>query len=189
VVLAGAPGELLRLAVRQAGPEIVGHSLRVARGAGRVARAYGMPAARAELVQLAGLLHDVGKSLVSRHVLHKPGPLDAGDWAEMRRHPGAGARLLAACGYGQIAAWVLAHHERPDGLGYPHRLTRAQIPIEAQMVAVADAYDAMTTARTYRPRLAHDQAVPELQRAAGCQFEAELVDAFLAHLPRRRRAA
>jgi HD-GYP domain-containing protein (c-di-GMP phosphodiesterase class II) len=147
-----------------------------------------MPGRRAELVQLAGLLHDVGKSLISRRVLHKPGPLDAGDWSEIRRHPAVGARLLAACGYGEIVAWVLAHHERPDGHGYPHGLGPAEIPIEAQMVAVADAYDAMTMARIYRPRLTHDQAVPELQRAAGYQFEPELVDAFLAHLPLRRAA-
>jgi putative nucleotidyltransferase with HDIG domain len=187
--IAVAPRGLLRLVARQAGPGIVGHSMQVARGAARLARAYAMPARQLELVVLAGLLHDVGKSLIPRAILEKPGPLNAHEWATVRRHPAAGARLLRACGLPEIAPWVLAHHERPDGLGYPHGLHGDEIPLEARLLAVVDAYDAMTAERAYRPRLDEDEAVAELRRAAGHQLDALAVDAFLATAPPHRRAA
>ncbi|HEV3229678.1 MAG TPA: HD domain-containing phosphohydrolase [Solirubrobacteraceae bacterium] len=186
---AGAPGDLLRLLAHRAGGGIVGHSMQVARGAGRVAHALGLSARHHELVALAGLLHDVGKSLLPRRILEKPGPLDEREWAAVRRHPAAGAGLLCGCGLAEVAAWVLAHHERPDGFGYPNGLTADQIPLEARIVAVADAYDAMIAERSYRPRLEPREAVSELRRAAGSQLDAAIVDAFLATAPRRHRAA
>jgi len=185
----GASGGLLRLLVRHAGPDILVHSLEVARGAARVGREYGLEARRLERIGLAGLLHDVGKSLVPRRVLEKPGPLDEHEWRQVRRHPSAGARLLRAQGMPDVAAWVLAHHERPDGRGYPRGLRAHEIPLEARIVAVADAFDAMIGARGYRVPLSHEQALIELRRAAGMQLDAEAVDAYLASLPPRTHAA
>jgi len=184
-----APPGLLQLLARHVGPDILVHSLEVARGAARVGREYGLSVRHLERVGLAGLLHDVGKSLVPRRVLDKPGALDEHEWRQIRRHPSAGARLLRAQGMHDVAAWVLSHHERPDGRGYPRGLRGAEIPLEARILAVADTFDAMTAARRYRPALTHDQALVELRRAAGMQLDAEAVEAFLIGLTPRTHMA
>jgi putative nucleotidyltransferase with HDIG domain len=187
--LPGAPAGLLRLLARHAGGGILVHSLEVARGAARIGREYGLAPRQLELIGLAGLLHDVGKSLVPRRVLEKPGPLDAHEWRQIRRHPSAGARLLRAQGIHPVAGWVLAHHERPDGHGYPRGLRGEEIPLEARIVAVADAFDAMTGPRAYRAPLNQDMALLELQRAAGEQLDPQAVKAFVVSLPPRTHAA
>ena len=102
----------------------------------------------------------------------------------MQKHPEFGARMLERAELWDIADWVLAHHERPDGKGYPLGLHGDQIPLEARIVAVADAYEAMTTDRVYRPSIGHTAARAELRRAAGTQFDPRVVAAFLkAHEP------
>jgi two-component system cell cycle response regulator len=165
-----------------------GHCDTVGRYAELMATELGLPVERVERVRLAGVLHDVGKIGVSDQVVTKPGPLDADEWREMRTHPEIGARLLAHPEFDDLRAWVLAHHERPDGRGYPHRLTADLIPLEASIVAVADAYEAMTADRAYRPALGVEAARAELKAGAGTQFDARVVDAFLASVAPARTA-
>jgi putative nucleotidyltransferase with HDIG domain len=134
---------------------------------------------RLERLRLAVLLHDIGKIWIPNGVLDRPGPLTALEWEAMRRHPELGAQMLGDAGLDQIQGWVLAHHERPDGTGYPMGLRAGEIPIEASILAVADAYDAMTSERAYRPALGHKEALAELREGAGTQFDAEVVEVFL----------
>ena len=155
------------------------HSHTVGRYAEMMARELGLAEERVERVRLAGLLHDIGKIGISDRVLSKPGPLDADEWQEMRTHPEIGARLLSRAEFEDLRAWILAHHERPDGLGYPHKLSGDEIPLEARILAVADAYEAMTAHRCYRPALGESAARAELEGGAGTQFDAPVVAAFL----------
>ena len=139
----------------------------------------GLPSDRVERLQIAGVLHDLGKLAVPDAVLHKPGPLDEGEWREMRRHPETGARIVAHAGLDDLAAWVRAHHERIDGRGYPLGLAGEEIPLEARILAVADAYEAMIADRPYRAGMSAQAAQDELRAHAGSQFDAAVVDAFL----------
>jgi diguanylate cyclase (GGDEF)-like protein len=156
------------------------HSHVVSRCAEATARTLGLSEATVERVALAGLLHDVGKVGVSDAVLQKPGPLGERDWAELRRHPELGARLLAGAHLEDLAEWVFAHHERFDGTGYPLGLRGEEIPLEARILAVADAYEAMRGERVYSPAMSHAEAAAELRRAAGGQFDARVVESLLA---------
>ena len=170
------------------------HSHTVARYAELMARELGLEEERVERVRLAGVLHDIGKIGISDRVLTKPGPLDKCEWQEMYTHPEIGARLLSRPEFADLREWILAHHERPDGLGYPHALRADQIPIEARILAVADAYEAMTADRCYRAALGEAAARAELEGGAGTQFDASVVAAFLRALdssrtPRLRRVA
>jgi diguanylate cyclase (GGDEF)-like protein/putative nucleotidyltransferase with HDIG domain len=165
------------------------HSETVGRYAEAIARALGLPEARIERIRAAGVLHDIGKLGVADAVLKKPGPLTAEEWEDMRRHPELGARILDHANLRDISAWVLAHHERIDGRGYPHGLVGYAIPLEARILAVADAYEAMTADRAYRPALGHDAAQEELRAGAGTQFDPRVVDAFLGAIAPRRRQA
>jgi two-component system cell cycle response regulator len=155
------------------------HSHTVARYAEMMARELGLDEERVERVRLAGVLHDIGKIGISDRVLTKPGPLDHMEWEEMHTHPEIGARLLSRPEFADLREWILAHHERPDGLGYPHALTDDQIPLEARILAVADAYEAMTADRCYRAALGEAAARAELEGAAGTQFDATVVAALL----------
>ena len=165
------------------------HSRTVGRYAEQTAVELGLPPERVDRIRLAGLLHDVGKLGVPDHVLQKPGRLEPDEWAEIRKHPELGARILAGANLDDIAGWVLAHHERPDGGGYPYGLPAEQIPLEARILAVADAYEAMTADRVYRAGLGHDAATAELRAGAGRQFDEAIVDAFLAALARHSAGA
>jgi diguanylate cyclase (GGDEF)-like protein len=155
------------------------HSEAVSRYAGAIARELGLPAESIERVRFGGIVHDVGKIGVAEAVLRKPGWLSAEDWHEMRRHPEIGARILAGARLGEVSEWVLAHHERPDGTGYPAGLAGTAIPLEARILAVADAFEAMTSHRVYRAALTPEQARSELVRGAGTQFDVRVVEAFL----------
>jgi diguanylate cyclase (GGDEF)-like protein/putative nucleotidyltransferase with HDIG domain len=155
------------------------HSHTVGRYAEMMARELGLTEERVERVRLAGLLHDIGKIGISDRVLSKPGPLDPDEWQEMRTHPEIGARLLSRAEFEDLRAWILAHHERPDGLGYPNKLSGDEIPLEARILAVGDAYEAMTADRCYRPALGESAARAELEAGAGTQFDALVVAAFL----------
>jgi diguanylate cyclase (GGDEF)-like protein len=155
------------------------HSQTVGRYAEGIARVLALPEERVQRIRAAGVLHDVGKLGIADAVLQKPGPLTDEEWADMRRHPELGARILEHANLRDISGWVLAHHERVDGRGYPHGLAGAAIPLEARILAVADAYEAMTADRPYRAALGHDAARVELQACAGTQFDPEIVEAFL----------
>jgi diguanylate cyclase (GGDEF)-like protein len=164
------------------------HSQTVGRYAEEIGRELGLPSDRVERLRAAGVLHDVGKLGVADAVLQKPGPLTADEWADMRRHPELGARILDHANLRDISGWVLAHHERLDGCGYPHGLAGEQIPLEARILAVADAYEAMTADRPYRNALGHDAAREQLRECAGTQFDPRVVEAFLRVLHPGRRA-
>ena len=155
------------------------HSHTVGLYAELMARELGFEEERVERVRLAGVLHDIGKIGISDGVLSKPGPLDADEWQQMYTHPEIAARLLSRPEFDDLRAWILARHERPDGIGYPYGLSGDDIPIEARILAVADAYEAMTADRVYRPALGDEGARAELKGGAGTQFDAEIVSAFL----------
>ena len=154
------------------------HSQRVADLAARTARRLGLPDEEVELTRLAASLHDLGKLAIPEEILRKPGPLTGPERMVLERHPQIGFRMLESLGVDPVAEWVLHHHERWDGSGYPDGLPGENIPLGARIIFVADAYDAMTSERVYRRRVTPDQAIVELQRCAGSQFDPEIVDAF-----------
>ena len=162
------------------------HSRTVGRYARITAVELGLSAERVERVRVAGVLHDVGKIGVSDPVLVKTGPLEEDDWRELRTHPEIGAQLLSRPELADLRAWVLAHHERPDGTGYPAGLSGDDIPLEARILAVADAYEAMTRGRVYREALGREAAREELRAGSGSQFDGKVVDAFLERSSRSR---
>ena len=161
-------------------PYLRGHSARVTTFAESLARLLGWAGERLEVLRLGGSLHDVGKISINATVLRKAGPLTAEEREQIRRHPITGARLVEC--FDDFAAalpYVLHHHERWDGTGYPHGLEGRKIPFEARLLGVVDAFDAMTSRRAYRPALTIEQALGELTRCAGSQFDPELAAAFV----------
>ena len=165
----------------------VRHSETVGRYAELMARELGLPAQKVGRVRLAGLLHDVGKVAVPDAILRKPGALTDEERAVILQHPATGAQILEHPSLADVRAWVGAHHERPDGAGYPHGLSGERLPLEARIVAVADAYEAMTSDRSYRDAIGAGEARAELRRHAGTQFDARVVEAFLAVLDREAK--
>ena len=147
-----------------------------------IAAELGLPPERVKRVEVAGVLHDIGKVGLPDAILQKPGPLGKSELAEIRTHPEIGAQILNSRGLEDLREWVLAHHERPDGKGYPCGLTDAEIPLEAKILAVADAYEAMTADRVYRAGIEERAARAELLRCAGDQFDSRVVAAFLTAL-------
>jgi putative nucleotidyltransferase with HDIG domain len=171
-----------------------GHSLRVTALTERIAERLGWDATRLLRLRIGALLHDVGKLAVPERVLRKAGPLDPEELAQIRAHPVAGVRLAAAIAPERTTlACVLYHHERWDGAGYPSGRRGAEIPLEARILAVADAFDAMTSTRPYRRALHVEAALEELERCAGSQFDPGVARAFLqawraGEVEHRRRA-
>ena len=148
-----------------------------------VAKRMGLDSLSVEAVQLGALFHDIGNIAIADDVLRKPEQLTDEEWAEIRAHPIIGASLLAQMPeLDRIRPLILAHHERFDGSGYPNGLKGDAIPRAAQIIAVADAYEAMTTSRPYRRAVTPDLAIAELQRCAGTQFDPAVVAAFVAEL-------
>jgi HD-GYP domain-containing protein (c-di-GMP phosphodiesterase class II) len=136
--------------------------------------------ARLRVLSLGALAHDLGKIFIPGGVLHKEGRLTEAEWAAVRRHPLDGARLLIGVAASEGVCRVAAeHHERWDGRGYPAGLSGDRIDFNARVVAVADAFDAMTSARAYGPAVGYEGAAAELERCAGTQFDPEVVLTFL----------
>jgi diguanylate cyclase (GGDEF)-like protein len=160
-------------------PSTARHSRSVGEFARQTAVALELPPDQVDRIHAAGLVHDLGKLGVADRILYKPGPLEEREWREIRRHPDLGAQILEHAGLHDIAGWVRAHHERVDGRGYPAGLSEEEISLEARILAVADAYEAMIADRPYRPGMAPADAREELLRCAGSQFDASVVDAFL----------
>ena len=169
--------------------DLAHHGRSVAGYCALTARELGLDSDPVERVALAGELHDVGKVGVADEILRKPEPLSTAEWKQVMRHPQIGADLLVSSNLDDIASWVLAHHERPDASGYPHGAEDEAIPLEARILSVADAYDAMRTDRVYKRALTHEEAERELRKCAGSQFDATVVDAFLRGLDRIAAAA
>jgi two-component system, cell cycle response regulator len=155
------------------------NSRRVAHYAERLARGLNLPEEEVERVRIAALLRDVGEVGVAESILNKPSPLSDEERRELERHPEIGARIVGAAQLGRVGEWILSHHERPDGSGYPRGLREHQIPLEGRILAVADAYAAMTAIRPYRQRFSPKRAKAELQARAGSQFDHDVVAAFL----------
>jgi diguanylate cyclase (GGDEF)-like protein/putative nucleotidyltransferase with HDIG domain len=155
------------------------HSETVGRYAEMMARELGLSEQQVGRVRLAGMLHDIGKSGIPDSILHKAGKLTDHEFTQIKAHPGLGAQILEHACLEDVRAWVGAHHERPDGTGYPLGLIDGEISIESQIIAVADAYEAMTSDRAYRDAIGSDAARAELRRCAGTQFDPRVVEAFL----------
>jgi diguanylate cyclase (GGDEF)-like protein len=151
------------------------HSQRVARYAAELGRVLGLGEARLEQLRSAGVLHDVGKIGIPDAVLLKPARLDDAEFAVMRRHSELGRDIIAGAGLEEVASWVLHLHERYDGRGYPDGLAGEAIPLESRILHCADALEAMTSSRIYRPGMAVEDALEELERGAGSQFDPEIV--------------
>jgi len=160
------------------------HSHNVAGLARFLALEMGLSDRRVTLIEIAALLHDVGKIGVPDSVLRKPGPLTRDEVAQVREHPALGERILAATTFHEVLPWVLSHHERWDGTGYPQMLAGEDIPLEARILCICDAFDAMVSDRPYRPAMPREHALEELQLHAGTQFDPRLVDVFVAGLSR-----
>jgi len=164
------------------------HSTRVAELSAWIAHRLGLDREHIELTRLAGSLHDLGKLAIPEEILRKPGPLTDPERLVLQRHPEIGHRMLESLGVDPVAEWVLHHHERWDGTGYPERLCGDEIPLGARIIFVADAYDAMTSDRAYRGRLTPREAIEELERCSGTQFDPEIVAAFARELVDRTPA-
>ncbi len=161
-------------------PDGAGHAQRVTALALRLAEVLLASEHRVDAIRAGGPLHDVGKLAVDSSILQKPGPLAPDELETIRRHPVVGAHLLADVEDAQGGLeCVLYHHEWWDGTGYPHGLSGGAIPFEARILAVADAYDAMTFDRPYRAALSPDEAMAEVERCAGSQFDPQVAEALL----------
>jgi diguanylate cyclase (GGDEF)-like protein len=173
-----AKDALLQVLAEQNG-DLVAHLRHVARLAERIATGLGLSPELVERTRIAAELHDVGKAAIPASILEKPGPLDAVERSHMERHSVIGTRIVAvAPTLDAIAPIIRAAHERPDGSGYPDGLRLDEIPISARIIAVVDAFDAMTNDRPYRRAMSMADAVEELRRNAGTQFEPRVVDAL-----------
>jgi putative nucleotidyltransferase with HDIG domain len=165
-------------------PYTAGHSERVSTLSVMIGRIMNLSAAEIEVLRLGALLHDIGKIGVSDQILRKNGPLTAEEFEQIKRHPGLGARILRQVPFlAPHLPIVELHHERPDGRGYPFGLRAEAIPLAARIVHVADAFDAMTSARAYRAALPASEAFAELERFSGTQFDSACVEALLAAMP------
>jgi hypothetical protein len=160
-----------------------GHGDRVSRGVGMVARKIRMSKDRTEAIMFAGMLHDVGKLGVPTQVLQKEGALTEDEFAAIQLHPMRGLEIVREIGFlNEALAGIMHHHERIDGRGYPMGFAGHEIPEFARVIAVADAFDSMTSTRSYRAAKSIDLAVGELRRGAGTQFDPLIVEAFIAAL-------
>ncbi|MGE5544515.1 MAG: PAS domain S-box protein [Bacillota bacterium] len=156
------------------------HSFRVSQLCGEIGSALGLSLEAIRELRTGGLMHDIGKITIDENILEKSGPLTESERLEVNRHVETGYRILSSVNeFAQIAEFVLAHHERWDGWGYPRGLKGEEIPLEARIIAIADAYDAMTTERPYCRALSKEEAIRELRENAGSQFDPVITQVFI----------
>jgi two-component system cell cycle response regulator len=171
--------DVLLQAMRERSPDIVDHPVDVVSLAAEVGQRLGMAADEINELRQAAELHDVGKMAIPDAILMKPGPLDYEEWEFVRGHTVVGERILSAApALTRISRWVRSTHERWDGSGYPDRLAGLTIPLASRIIGVCDAYDAMIGPRPYRLGMRRDEALAELRRCAGTQFDPEVVACF-----------
>jgi putative nucleotidyltransferase with HDIG domain len=158
---------------------VVPHSQNTTKLSMSIGQALGIHTANIRKLRVIALLHDLGKIYLAPGLITKPGPLDDTELVIMRKHPGFGANILQQFpDFAYAAKAILAHHERMDGKGYPAGLAGEQIPLESRIVAVAEAFDDMVTARPYREQLSLKEALQELERNSGKQFDFAVVNAL-----------
>lgn len=156
------------------------HSNRVSLLCKRMGLELGFTEGDINELKTVGLLHDIGKIAIDENILNKHGKLNAAEWEEIKRHTDIGYRILSTVNdMSEIANYVLHHHERWNGTGYPKGLKGQEIPFVSRIIAIADAYDAMTSERSYRLARSEDIAIKELQKNAGIQFDPQLVNIFI----------
>lgn len=173
--------EIMLRAMEARDPYTCGHALRVSQYSVAVAAALGKNARMLEECRIGGLLHDIGKIGVLDSILQKTGPLSANERHHVEKHPEVGAAIVENIPFMQpILPFILSHHERWDGKGYPAKLQGHEIPLKARICAIADALDAMTSFRPYRPALSLDFALSQLREGRGTQFDPQCVDALFA---------
>ena len=161
-------------------PYIKGHSDAVARYAVAIAKRLNISPQGIETIEMAALLHDIGKIGIHEDILNKPGKLDEEDWKEMKKHPEIGLKILNGVNFPwDIRPVIYHHHERYDGKGYPAGIKGKEIPLGARIIAVADSYDSITSERAYRKGLSKKAAIKELERVAGAQLDPEIVGVFV----------
>jgi len=171
--------DVLLTALTERSPDLGGHLSSVAELAERTARRLALPVEEVERIRHAGELHDAGKVAIPEAILAKPGPLSEDEWAFVRRHPLIGERIVrSAPSLSRVAELVRSTHERFDGQGYPDRLQADAIPLGSRIVAVCDAFDAMTAGRPYAAARTPEEALEELRRCAGTQFDPAVVETF-----------
>jgi putative nucleotidyltransferase with HDIG domain len=166
---------------------IRGHQERASLWAAALAEEMGLSPERVRDIRIAGLLHDLGKATINERLLNKPGKLTEEEFAKVKQHAPLGAAIIIseAEALQQLATIVRHHHERFDGGGYPDGLAGEDIPLEARILSVVDVFDALTHQRSYRKAQTREEAIAELERGAGTQFDPAVVEAFLALMKRR----
>lgn len=179
----------LAMALEAGDPFTHGHSKRVTRYANMIAKTMNLPQATVDKIRTAAAVHDVGKIDTPSEILNKPGSLSDEEFAVMKQHPVTGAAMVERLGNSEITAIVRHHHERMDGRGYPDALKGDEIPLGARVIAVADTFDAITSARPYRKGRSHAEAIEIIKNASGTQLDAEVVDAFLSYYSGKRSLA
>ncbi|HWQ13333.1 MAG TPA: HD domain-containing phosphohydrolase [Roseiflexaceae bacterium] len=171
---------MLAAAVEAKDPNTEGHLQRISAYAEQLALACGLSADEAVAVRYGGLLHDIGKIGVSDSILLKPGPLTAEEYEQIKQHPAIGERIIGQMRFArEVGPIVRGHHERWDGGGYPDGLAGEEIPRGARIIAIVDAYDAMTTDRPYRGAMPLEEAVKRLRAGAGTQFDPAMLEVFI----------
>ena len=157
-----------------------GHSMRVTLYSLALAKKLNLPDEILEEIETTGLLHDIGKIAIPEKILLKPGKLTDEEFAVIKTHPELGKKLVEGIEkLNLVSNWLQYHHERYDGRGYPEGLSGEQIPISSRIIAIADTYDAMTSTRSYRKALSHQEAVDEIIRCSGSQFDPNLANLFI----------
>lgn len=180
------------LAVRGKDPETFSHCVRVSQAAQRLAQAAGLNEYEQRVAEHTGLFHDIGKIAVPDAILHKPNRLTEEEFEVLRDHPQKSAELISPFinepFFRDLIPGVLHHHERVDGLGYPHARIGQDLPLMARLVAIVDTFDAMTNDRAYRKGLPEEEVIEELKAFSGRQFDADLVKIYLQARPHWTRA-
>ena len=167
-----------------------GHSHRTEKLAVKLAQMMNMNQRQIDDIKLLAMFHDIGKVGVPDHILFKKGPLTYNERLKMQRHTEIGHRIaVSSPELAHISDWILLHHEWWDGNGYPLGIEGEEIPLECRILAVVDAYDAMTKDRPYRSAMRHEEAIAELKRCAGTQFDPSLVELFLKALEEEAETA
>jgi HD-GYP domain-containing protein (c-di-GMP phosphodiesterase class II) len=177
----------LTSAIDASDPYTRGHSENVTYYSVAIAREMRLSEGRVQAIEYAGFLHDMGKIGIQHDILRKPGSLTEDEWKTMRSHPEIGARIVSDLDFLRGARdVVLHHHERYDGKGYPSGLSGEDIPLEARIAKVADAFDAMMSDRPYRSSLGLDRALDELKSGRGTEFDPRVVDVFVGLIQRHQ---